>query len=300
MTEFLLKCSALTLALAGLTAAPSAFADTLYSYASEPGDYIGAGQSKLYTSADAKIEVVGNAQALTMNVNAGNDRWSIDLAAPRGQSLQPGRYYFAERASFRTGRSPGIDIGGNGRGCNRTWGSVYIQQIEFDAAGKVAALEASAMQRCERENAPLLTGVLRYNAQPLSLSLNSDVGDYVGQGVKKDYAGDTSTFLLQGSDTYLVYMASGQRDSWTAILQPPTGQRLRPGTYPIARFADANNVGFDFSGNGRGCNRISGTVQIRAVEADPVSGLVTRLAADFEQHCEAGTTALRGSLHYKN
>ncbi|WP_261370247.1 hypothetical protein [Lysobacter antibioticus] len=290
---------AFALALIGVAAAPVAAADALYSYVSQAGDYIGAGQSKVYTHADSTITVSGNAQALSMNVRSGVDNWRIDLAAPQGQKFQRGRYYYAERSAFRTGLSPGIDIGGNGRGCNETWGSVYIQQIEFDANGAVTALEATALQRCERETAPLLAGVLRYNVQPLALSLDSDVGDYIGGGIKKSYAGDTSVFALQGNNRYLTYAASGQRDDWMAFVQAPTGKTLAPGTYPIARFADTVRMGFDFGGNGRGCNRISGTATIKKIEVDPVSGLVTQLLMDFEQHCEAGVTALRGTLRYK-
>ena len=299
MTRLTTMGRALALAVAGLAAAPAALAETSYSFVSETGDYIGQGQTRAYTSNDSTISVSGNAQQLQMSVSKGNDYWYAELSAPRGQRLQPGRYYFAERSAFRSGRSPGIDIDGNGRGCNRIWGSVYIQQIEFGANDAVTALEATGLQRCERDNAPLLTATLRYNAQPLSLSLNSDVGDYVGQGVRKDYAGDTSTFAVSGNDGYLIYNASGQRDSWSAILRPPTGQTLRPGTYPISRFGDANSFGFDFSGNGRGCNRVSGTVTIQAVDVDPATRLVTGLAADFEQHCEAGATALRGSIRYR-
>ncbi|MEI2430514.1 hypothetical protein RDV84_16350 [Lysobacter yananisis] len=299
MTRLSTMCGALALAIAGLAAAPSALAETSYSFASEAGDYIGQGQSKTYTGADSTIAVSGNAQALQMSVNRGNDNWRIELSAPRGQRLQPGRYYFAERSAFRTGRSPGIDIGGNGRGCGSTWGSVYIQQIEFGANDAVTALEATGLQRCELENAPLLTAKLRYNVQPLSLALDSDAGDYIGRGLRKDYAGDTSTFAVSGNAGYLIYNVSGQRDSWSAILRPPTGQTLGVGTYPISRFGDANSVGFDFAGNGRGCNRVAGSIAIKAVEVDPVSRMVTGLSADFEQRCEAGSTALRGSIRYK-
>jgi len=299
MTRVSRMCTALALAVAGLAAAPAALAETSYSFVSETGDYIGQGQTRAYASADSTIAVSGNAQALQMSVSKGSDNWSIELSAPRGQRLQPGRYYFGERSSFRTGRSPGLDIGGNGRGCNRVWGSVYIQQIEYGANDAIAVLEATALQRCERDNAPQLSAKLRYNAQPLSLSLDSDAGDYVGQGVRKDYAGDTSTFAVSGNDSYFIYTASGQRDSWMAILRPPSGQTLRPGTYPITRFGDAGTFGFDFGGNGRGCNRVSGTVTINAVDVDPATRLVTGLSADFEQRCEAGSTALRGGIRYK-
>lgn len=299
MTRLSTMCGALALAVAGLAAAPAALAETSYSFVSETGDYIGQGQTRSYTGADSTIAVSGNAEQLELSVRRGSDNWRIELGAPRGQRLQPGRYYFAERSPFRTGRSPGIDIGGNGRGCNRIWGSVYIQQIEFGADGAVTALEATGLQRCERDNAPLLTAKLRYNVQPMALTLDSDAGDYVGQGVRKDYAGDTSTFALSGNDSYFMFNASGQRDSWMAILRPPTGQTLRPGTFPITRFGDANSFGFDFGGNGRGCNRVAGSVTINAVDVDAATRMVTGLSADFVQNCEAGSTALRGSIRYK-
>lgn len=299
MTRLSTMCGALALSVAGLAAAPAALAETSYAFASETGDYIGQGQTRAYAGADSNIAVSGNAQTLRMNVSKGSDDWSIELSAPRGQRLQPGRYYFAERSAFRTGRSPGLDIAGNGRGCGRVWGSFYIEQIEFGANDAVTALDAVGLQRCERENAPLLTARLRYNAQPMSLSLDSDAGDYIGQGLRKDYAGDTSTFAVSGNAGYLVYNASGQRDAWSAILRPPTGRTLAPGVYPISRFGDAGSVGFDFGGNGRGCNRVSGSIAIKAVDVDPLTGLVAGLSADFEQRCEAGATALRGSIRYR-
>lgn len=299
MTRLSTMCGALALAVAGLAAAPAALAETSYSFVSETGDYIGQGQTRSYTGADSAISVSGDSQLLTMSVRRGSDNWYVELSAARGQRLQPGRYYLAERSSFRTGRSPGIDIGGNGRGCNRVWGSVYIQQIEFGANDAVTALEATGQQRCERDNAPLLTAKLRYNVQPMALTLDSDAGDYIGQGLRKDYAGDTSTFAMSGNDSYFIYSASGQRDTWMAILRPPTGQALRPGTFPITRFGDANSFGFDFSGSGRGCNRVAGSVTINAVDVDPVTRMVAGLSADFVQNCEAGSTALRGSIRYK-
>lgn len=299
MTRLSTMCGALALAVAGLSAAPAALAETSYSFVSETGDYIGQGQTRGYTAANAQIAVSGNGQDLSMSVRAGNEDWRIQLAAPRGQTFQAGRYYLAERAAFRTGRSPGIDIGGNGRGCNEAWGSVYIRQIKYAAGSAIAALDATALQRCGGETAPLLTAQLRYNVQPLSLALDSEVGDYIGRGLRKDYAGDTSTFAVSGSDSYLIYTASGQRDSWMAILRPPSGQTLQPGSWPITRFGDGGTFGFDFGGNGRGCNRVSGTVQVHAVDVDPATRMVTGLSADFEQRCEAGATALRGSIRYK-
>lgn len=290
----------LLLGASALSAPAVAGAQTLYSFSSEQGDFIGAGQTKVYTPENATFQLSGNNQQLTLRVSTAQEWWYVNLAAPRGQTFVPGRYYEAERASFRTGRSPGIDVSGNGRGCNETWGSVYIQQIEANAQGQILSLEASFIQRCERLQAPALAGVVRYNAPALSLKLDSDVGDYIGQGMKKHYAGDTSTFALTGDASRLNYTASGQRDSWRATIAPPSGKKLQPGTvYATTRFADAQNAGLDFGGNGRGCNASSGLLTIEDIGFDPVTNAVNRLYAEFEQYCENRPQALRGAIRYK-
>jgi hypothetical protein len=279
--------------MAGVSTPPA----TQYSYVSEPGDYIGGGGSNHYTSANANISVNGTADNMTFSVTTSTEFWYVNLAAPQDEKLHPGNFYNAERAPFRTGRAPGLDVFGDGRGCNEVWGTFTIYQITTNTEGGITMLDAAFTQRCESSTAPTLKGVVKFNALPLSYDFISDPGDYIGGGIKKAYYGNTSTFWLSGSDTYLQYSVSGKRDNWTALIAAPLGQHLHLGTYSTARSADATHAGLDVFGDGRGCNESKGTLRITAITLDG-QGNVTGLSATFEQHCESAAAALHGRIHY--
>jgi hypothetical protein len=292
---------ALVAAFAVMGAAPGkADAGTgtmLYRYTSEPGDYIGAGKQELYTTADSSISIQGTSAYLTAVVERGGETWYVDLAAPKGETLHPGRYYEAERAAFRPGRAPGLDVSGHGRGCNEVWGSFAIRQISTNSSGQVTMLEATFVQNCESPQAPALKGTVKYRAKPLSYTFKSDRGDYIGGGVSKSYYGDTSTFSLSGGKTSVGYDVSGQRDDWHASINAPTGKVLQPGTYNTTRSGGTGAAGLDVSGNGRGCNTSTGTLKINRITFN-AAGEVTALDASFIQHCEGAAPALRGSIRY--
>lgn len=287
-------------AVAVLLSAPVAsHAQAVFSYKSAAGDYIGLGKSGVLTDKNATFHVGGTRQSARISIDKsdGSESWSIDLAAPQGQDLTPGTYVNAERASFKTGRSPGIDVDSTGRGCNQVWGRFGIRQIAFDSVGNLKALEGSFEQRCESASAPLLVGTLSYQVAPLSLDLRSGPGDWVGQGAAKRYFNDTSIFAVSGTRTYLQYTATGRRDDWMALISPPRGKLLSVGTYRFRRFADSTSAGFDFFGNGRGCNETSGTLKIKGLSAD-AGGNVKQLYAEFEQYCDGNSAPLKGVIRY--
>jgi hypothetical protein len=97
----------------------------------------------LHRASDSSISIQGTSAYLTVVVERGGERWSLDLAAPRGEALHLRSYFDAERASFRTGRAPGLDVSGSGRGCNEGWGTFSIRQISTDSSGGVTMLEAT-------------------------------------------------------------------------------------------------------------------------------------------------------------
>ncbi|WP_349657272.1 hypothetical protein [Xanthomonas sp. 10-10] len=282
--------------LAGIGLAVTCNAASIFSYSSNANDFIGQGKSAVLTDANAAFGLRGTKDRLTFTVDAtSGESWFIRMSAPIGGALAPGTYASAERSAFKTGRSPGLDASSTGRGCNEVWGKFAIRQISFDAAGNVDKLEATFLQRCDGSKAPALAGVISYNAPPLSLKLTSSVGDYIGGGVGKMYYNDTSIFVLSGTTSRLQYYASGQRDDWYASIVAPVGKALVPGRYSTNRFGDRTHAGLDFTGNGRGCNENSGTLNVRAIEKD-AQGNVVKLHAEFEQYC--GTAPLRGTIRF--
>jgi hypothetical protein len=207
-------------------------------------------------------------------------------------------YLDAERAAFRTGRSPGLDVGGNGSGCNEVFGQFTVDQIESDGDGNITVLDVTYSRRCESAEATPVTGRLRYRAYPLSYEFVSDENDYIGSGETRSYTNSTTVFGLSGTVNRLGFSVSGRRDDWHGTIAPPPGEELAVGTYTGARrFNDEGGPQLDVSGNGRGCNQLTGSFTIHELVAD-ADGKVTAVWLSFEQHCEGGEPALRGTFRY--
>jgi hypothetical protein len=131
---------------------------------SESGDYIGGGQNRVYHPGNAKLSVSGNASYLTVGVSGGQfgDSFSLDFAAPPGQALAPGVYDRAQRAPFREATRPGIDISGDGRGCNEDSGRFEVKDIATAPDGSIQRLWIVYEQHCEG-GVPALFGEVRLN-----------------------------------------------------------------------------------------------------------------------------------------
>lgn len=295
---------AVALGLTAGAAQPAAAADgtpravTAYRHTSEAGDWIGQGSAVAYTPSTASITVEGALEVVRMRVENDSAWWDVVLAAPHGEKLHPGVYRDAERAHSATGRAPGLDVSGQHRGCNVVYGQFAVHQIEADASGDITLLDATYTQRCEAPDAPALKGVVKYRAYPLSFTYASEPGDYPGQGRSGTHTGATSIFALREWGVGgLSWDASGKRESWSALLVPPTGERFEAGrTYRTERGSGPGVAGLDVSGFG-GCNRSHGTLTLTKLARD-ADGAVTAFAATFEQHCEGAEPALRGTIHY--
>jgi hypothetical protein len=133
---------------------------------SDPGDYIGGGQTYLYTSAVDTIGYSGAAQYVSGGVDAANgDWWGASFVPAQGDVLVEGATYpDAHRYPFN-GSGPGMDVSGNGRGCNTLVGTFTVNQIGFSSAnGALDRLDLNFEQHCEGAT-PALRGRLRYRAR---------------------------------------------------------------------------------------------------------------------------------------
>jgi hypothetical protein len=88
-------------------------------------------------------------------------------------------------------------------------------------------------------------------------------------------------------------------DWWYGRFEAMVGlNQLVPGYYPnVLRWPFHNPArgGLDWTGNGAGCNQLSGWFAVDAVTYS--NGAVQSVDLRFEQHCEHGTPALRGEVH---
>ncbi len=85
---------------------------------------------------------------------------------------------------------------------------------------------------------------------------------------------------------------------WWLDFAAPRGTTLSRGKYRSAErfpFQLPERPGLSVSGEGRGCNELTGEFTVYAIEIAPDDS-VNRFEASFEQHCEQSPLALRGRV----
>jgi hypothetical protein len=141
------------------------------------------------------------------------------------------------------------------------------------------------------------------DSSPYLIYFVSDAGDYIGGGQTRSYHPTDGTFSASRNyDNGVSISFSGTAPGtwWTVDFAAASNATIVPGTYSNATrfpFQAASSHGFDFSGSGRGCNTLSASFTVFEAEY-AADGSVVRFVADFEQHCEGATPALRGTVRY--
>ncbi|WP_417908504.1 hypothetical protein [Candidatus Electronema sp. PJ] len=157
-----------------------------------------------------------------------------------------------------------------------------------------------------------LAGVLILLASPVYAGENilyyrSETGDYIGQGKEKTYTDADLTFSASKNyDNGVTVSMENFTDTpflwWDANFAAPGDVLLQVGVYENATrfpFQASNVPGLDFSGDGRGCNELTGRFEVKEIVYG-AGDTITSFAADFEQHCEGGEAALYGSVRYNS
>ncbi|WP_089154530.1 hypothetical protein [Micromonospora sp. NBS 11-29] len=160
-----------------------------------------------------------------------------------------------------------------------------------------------------------LTGVLGglvaagpAQAQPVesgSVTFEGDAGDYITGGRSYAYStdgGDQLTTTASADESHVSIGVNGYNGDWWYLdFDAPGSQPLAPGTYANATRSPFNGAGpgLSLSGDGRGCNELTGTFTVLNAVFGP-NGYVQTFDATFEQHCEGGAAAARGEVHIAN
>jgi hypothetical protein len=121
------------------------------------GSYLLGAGSRTYVGAD--VVVTPAAESVTFGTAAGT--WSATLSAPTGGRLAVGTY---STGRFADSGVAGLDLSGEGRGCNAQAGEVVIHEISRDAGtGAISSLAATYSTKCET-TMPANVGELRYGS----------------------------------------------------------------------------------------------------------------------------------------
>jgi hypothetical protein len=127
------------------------------------------------------------------------------------------------------------------------------------------------------------------------LVLQSEEGDYIGLVQTWAYGVEVLNFWAGSNyhsgvsfDVSNVSRPYEHPDRWTVDFAAPGHAPLTVNTHDAARrFPFKEDApGLSISGEGRGCNGLTGRFVTLEIVANPQTNEITRFAADFEQHCE--------------
>ena len=288
---------------------------------SDAGDFIGAGKTWDYTSANAIITVSASGGLLTVTVE-GDESWRGDFELPNSvNTIQTGTYTNLQRLTQLNSKG-GLSWFGDGRGCNTSTATLVIDKVTYNGSA-LTAVDLHFDQHCEGA-APALHGTIHWRADdatkvagpvnpiPVSLwrpgvslptsgnyvYLASDAGDYIGQGGTYLYTSANSTLTVSASAGHLSVTVNSY--DWHGDFQAMNSiTQLQQGYYPnLMRYPFHNPVrgGLSWDGMGRGCNTLTGWFAVDAVSYSGTS--LTSIDLRFEQHCEGGAPALHGVIHW--
>jgi hypothetical protein len=131
---------------------------------SQPGDWVGQGMDQTFTTADGVFTPsINRRNGVSVNFNGGPHWWYLDFAAPGNAPLAVGVYEGATRFPFHSPTKPGMDIAGEGRGCNELTGRFNVLEVEYGPGTVVQRFAATFEQHCEG-GVPALTGSIQVNS----------------------------------------------------------------------------------------------------------------------------------------
>lgn len=214
-------------------------------FSSDNGDYIGQGATASYVPPTATLTARGDAGYASLSVDdpTHGDWWTVDVAAPPGETLVPGTYTGAVRAPFRGTGQPGLSVSGSGRGCNTLTGAFTIHEIGTSPDGSIASLDVSFTQHCG--NSPeALSGRARFRAGPAS----SPVASATSLAAAVTSGGQVSVTATvtgaAGTPTGQVVFTEGTRSLGTTTLDS-SGRAALVTTLPVG----SHTITADYSGS---------------------------------------------------
>ena len=129
----------------------------------------------LFGTFDGSYSVGPLQQEVTVDFGGGNEFWDFEFDPPANQTLAPGFYPYAQ--DFGSLTYAGINVSGDGSGCDNNYGKFHIQELVRDSGGQITRFAADFVQHCESPDAAPLYGKIRVNSTVSVLDPNVFLAD---------------------------------------------------------------------------------------------------------------------------
>lgn len=124
------------------------------------GEWVLDGQTREFVLGQDSLKVITlEDDKISLSFSGDGEDWDVSFATPLGESFESGKTTTAKRYSFQEAHEGGLEVSGDGRGCNEIDGRFDVDEASFDSNGLVV-LALSFEQRCDNQPT-LLSGNLR-------------------------------------------------------------------------------------------------------------------------------------------
>jgi hypothetical protein len=240
----------------------------------------GGSYEQLYRSADSTFSpsFTQGANLFYASVIQGNyvHWWYVNIAAPLGQPLTTGSYVHAVRAMSRTVVSPGLDVFGDGMGCNEIKGKFDVDELSFTSGGELLVFQGTFEQWCDSSFTARYGRIRIENAPPpppppppvvLAVSLNAE-------GAASNRSGDATISGTVSCSRNVSLSVSG------TLSETISKRTTVTGTFSLTVACSAPSVAWSTTvvgSNGKfGAGDASATVSATACEQPCVTATATR------------------------
>lgn len=133
-----------------------------------------------------------------------------------------------------------------------------------------------------------------------SITLQSDQGDWLGQGKSYQYTPATAIITVTAVKNRVMFQVEGD-EQWSGVVQTGgNATELKVGEYPALAIyrdnMDTSQGALTWWGNGRSCTSSTGWAIIDDVVY--TNGQLTSISLRFQRNCNGATAALHGTINY--
>ena len=303
---------------------------------SDPGKVIGGGLTYDYIGANSDISLTNNGNAFDLLIRA-DKLWHGQFKLPASlATIQPGTYTGLPQVTPGPTDTGSLTLTGGEYGCGGP-SQLTIDSVTYSGSA-VSAIDFRFDQACATNPATQLHGTVHWTAADTTkppgpwkavpadlwqppvdatpatgnyVYLQSEIGDFVGNGTDTDY---DHTFGYTQADAIidvsesvgsLTLTVTGDT-TWTGQFDVMTGQsQISTGLYPAlvrptitlpTPLYDTAVGGFQWFGDGRSCNASTSWLAIDSVRYS--GSELAAFDARFEQLCEYSFVPLHGKIHW--
>ena len=144
-----------------------------------------------------------------------------------------------------------------------------------------------------------VTGGPQPGPAPGFVALQSDPGDFIGEGLDYRYTQADARFLLSTGERGFQIFVIGDEEWYGVFELPDSYDRVEVGVYSnLGRYPFHDPVvgGMTWFGGGRECDQSTGSFEVTSVTYE--NGLIDDIRITFEQYCDGASVPLRGEIHW--